>query len=559
VSFAIESVYKMVDTCGAEFEAMTPYLYSTFEDECESNPTKHRKVIILGGGPNRIGQGIEFDYCCVHAAFALREIGIESIMVNCNPETVSTDYDTSDRLYFEPLTFEDVMSIVEKEKPDGVIVQFGGQTPLKLAVPLQKAGVKIIGTSPDSIDRAEDRKRFNTLVKKLKLRQPYSDTANTYKRVVKIANRLGYPLLIRPSFVLGGKAMTIVYDDQSLENCAKKAIDVSGKHPILIDKFLDDATELDVDAICDGKRVVIGGIMEHIEEAGVHSGDSACSLPPVSIGKKLLTEIKRQTKLLALELNVKGLINIQFAIKNNDIYILEVNPRASRTIPFVSKTIGVPLAKLAAKVMTGATLAKLGFTKEIHSSHFAVKEAVFPFLKFPGIDTILGPEMLSTGEVMGISDDFGIAFAKSQIAAGNTLPTEGSVFISVKDADKKKAVEVARRLHEMGFKIIATKGTCIELIKNNIPSEFILKVVDGRPNIVDAIINSKIDLIINTTIGGQSTKDSFSIRRTALDRQVPYVTTIRGGLAVVKAIEALKERKIDVKPIQLYYRRKGSR
>jgi carbamoyl-phosphate synthase large subunit len=556
--FEVNTVYKMVDTCGAEFEAMTPYFYSTFEDECEANPTERRKVIILGGGPNRIGQGIEFDYCCVHAAFALREIGVESIMVNCNPETVSTDYDTSDKLYFEPLTFEDVMNIVEKEKPDGVIVQFGGQTPLKLAVPLEKAGVKIIGTSPDSIDRAEDRKRFNRLVKKLKLHQPYSDTANTYDQVVKIANRLGYPLLIRPSFVLGGRAMTIVYDDQSLENCVKEAIDVSGKHPILIDKFLDNATELDVDAICDGKRVVIGGIMEHIEEAGVHSGDSSCSLPPVSISKKLLAEIKRQTKLLALELDVNGLINIQFAIKENDIYILEVNPRASRTIPFVSKTIGVPLAKLAAKVMTGMTLAQLGFTKEVHRDHFAVKEAVFPFLKFPGIDTLLGPEMLSTGEVMGISDDFGIAFAKSQIAAGNTLPAEGLVFISVKDADKKKTVQIARRLHEMGFKIIATKGTCIELIKNNIPSEFVLKVVEGRPNIVDALINSKIDLIINTTIGGQSTKDSFSIRRTAHDRQVPYVTTIRGAFAVVKAIEALREHKLDVKPIQSYYRRKGS-
>ncbi len=556
--FEVNTVYKMVDTCGAEFEAMTPYFYSTFEDECEANPTERRKVIILGGGPNRIGQGIEFDYCCVHAAFALREIDVESIMVNCNPETVSTDYDTSDRLYFEPLTFEDVMSIVEKEKPDGVIVQFGGQTPLKLAVPLEKAGVKIIGTSPDSIDRAEDRKRFNKLVKKLKLRQPHSGTANTYDEVVKIANRLGYPLLIRPSFVLGGRAMTIVYDEQSLENCVKEAIEVSGKHPILIDKFLNDATELDVDAICDGKRVVIGGIMEHIEEAGVHSGDSACSLPPFSISKKLLAELKRQTKLLALELKVKGLINIQFAIKDNDIYILEVNPRASRTIPFVSKTIGVPLAKLAAKVMTGMTLAQLGFTKEVHRNHFSVKEAVFPFLKFPGIDTLLGPEMLSTGEVMGISDDFGIAFAKSQIAAGNTLPAEGLVFISVKDTDKKKAVEIASRLHEMDFKIIATKATCIELIKNNIPSEFVLKVADGKPNIVDAMINSKIDLIINTTVGKQSIVDSFSIRRTALDRQIPYVTTIRGAFAVVKAIEALRKHKLDVKPIQSYYRRKGS-
>ncbi|MHC4655437.1 MAG: carbamoyl-phosphate synthase large subunit [Planctomycetota bacterium] len=550
----INAVYKTVDTCGAEFEATTPYLYSTFESECEANPTKKRKVIILGGGPNRIGQGIEFDYCCVHAAFALREIGVESIMINCNPETVSTDYDTSDRLYFEPLTFEDVMSIVEKEEPDGVIVQFGGQTPLKLAIPLEKAGVKIIGTSPDSIARAEDRKRFNRVVEKLKLRQPYSGTATTYAKTLKIANKLGYPLLIRPSFVLGGRAMTIVYDEKSLKSCVEEAIAVSGRHPILIDKFLDDATELDVDAICDGKRVVIGGIMEHIEEAGVHSGDSACSLPPVSINKKLLKEIKHQTKLLALELKVKGLINIQVAIKNDEIYILEVNPRASRTIPFVSKTIGVPLAKLAAKIMTGLTLEELGFIKEVQCNHFAVKEAVFPFLKFPGIDPLLGPEMLSTGEVMGISDDFGIAFAKSQIAAGNSLPTSGNVFISVKDSDKPKAVQIAKQLHEMDFDIIATKGTCIEFIEHNIPSKFMLKVIEGRPNIVDSIINGQIDLIINTTIGVQAIKDSFSIRRTALDRQIPYVTTIRGATATVKAIKALMERKVNVKPIQSYYR-----
>lgn len=556
-SLGINAVYKTVDTCGAEFEATTPYLYSTFETDCEANPTDRRKIIILGGGPNRIGQGIEFDYCCVHAAFALKEIGIESIMVNCNPETVSTDYDTSDRLYFEPLTFEDVISIVEKENPDGVIVQFGGQTPLKLAVPLEKAGVKIIGTSPNSIDRAEDRKRFNRLVEKLKLRQPHSGTARTYAQTLKIAEKLGFPLLIRPSFVLGGRAMQIVYDQQELKACVEEAIEVSGKHPILIDKFLDDATELDVDAISDGKRVVIGGIMEHIEEAGVHSGDSACSLPPISISKKVLAEIKRQAKLLALELKVKGLINIQFAVKDNKVYILEVNPRASRTIPFVSKTIGVPLAKLAAKIMTGMTLDELKFTKQVQPSHFSVKEAVFPFLKFPGIDTLLGPEMLSTGEVMGISDDFGMAFAKSQIAAGNTLPTCGNVLFSIKDSDKPRAVEVARKLHSMGFKIIATKGTCIAFINNNIPSQFVLKITEGRPNIVDSIINDEIDLIINTTIGKQSIKDSFSIRRSALDRQVPYVTTIRGAVAVAKAIEALKQRKAGVKPIQLYYRGKG--
>ncbi len=550
----INAVYKTVDTCGAEFEATTPYLYSTFEKECEVNPSNRKKVVILGGGPNRIGQGIEFDYCCVHAAFALREIGIESIMVNCNPETVSTDYDTSDRLYFEPLTFEDCLSIVEKENPDGVIVQFGGQTPLKLAVPLEKAGVKIIGTSPDSIDHAEDRRRFNKLVKSLKLCQPPGSTARTYAQTLKISNKLGYPVLIRPSFVLGGRAMQIVYDQQQLTDCIAEAIEVSGEHPILIDKFLDDATELDVDAISDGKTVVIGGIMEHIEEAGVHSGDSACCLPPVSLDEKILAEIKRQTKLIAYALKVKGLINIQFAVKDSQVYILEVNPRASRTIPFVSKAIGVPLAKLGAKVMVDMTLDELNFTKEVQRSRFAVKEAVFPFLKFPGIDTLLGPEMLSTGEVMGLSDDFGIAYAKSQIAAGNSLPISGNVLFSVKDSDKTIAVELARKLHAMDFKIIATKGTCIEFINSNIPSEFVLKMTEGRPNIVDSIINGEIDLIINTTVGKQSIRDSFSIRRTALDRQVPYVTTIRGAEAVTKAIEALKGKKVTVKPIQSYYR-----
>lgn len=550
----VDTVYKTVDTCGAEFEAHTPYLYSTFENECEANPSSRKKVIILGGGPNRIGQGIEFDYCCVHAAFALKEIDIESIMVNCNPETVSTDYDTSDRLYFEPLTYEDVMSIVEKEKPDGVIVQFGGQTPLKLAVPLEKAGVKIIGTSPDSIDIAEDRKRFNKLVRKLGLRQPESGTAMAYDETLQIVKKLGYPVLIRPSFVLGGRAMRVVYDQSTLEACVGTALEASAEHPILIDKFLDDATELDVDAISDGKLVVIGGIMEHIEEAGIHSGDSACSLPSVSISKKVLDEIKRQTKLLALALKVKGLINIQFAIKNGkEIYILEVNPRASRTIPFVSKAIGVPLAKLATKVMAGMSLDELNFTKEIKPGYFSVKEAVFPFLKFPGIDTLLGPEMLSTGEVMGIDDDFGIAFAKSQIAAGNALPMSGNVLFSVRDVDKKKAVELARQMINIGFRIVATKGTCLEFINNNVPSEFVLKMSEGRPNVVDWIINGKIDLIINATTGAQSVGDSFPIRRTALDKQIPYVTTIRGAAAVVKAIKAMKERKISVKPIQRYY------
>ena len=551
----IRAVYKMVDTCGAEFEAATPYLYSTFEAECEANPTKRRKIVILGGGPNRIGQGIEFDYCCVHAAFALREIGVESIMVNCNPETVSTDYDTSDRLYFEPLTYEDVMSIVETEKPDGVIVQFGGQTPLKLSRALYKAGVPIIGTSPESIQKAEDRKLFNQLVDKLGLLQPAGGTATTYEQALEVVRQLGYPLLVRPSFVLGGRAMDIVYDEASLKACVQEALEVSGEHPILIDKFLDDATELDVDAICDGEIVVIGGVMEHIEEAGVHSGDSACFLPPVSLKPEIIAEVKRQTKQLAIELQVKGLINIQFAIKDDKIYILEVNPRASRTIPFVSKAIGVPLAKLAAKVQAGMTLEQLGFTQEVSRNYYSVKEAVFPFMKFPGADVILGPEMLSTGEVMGISDDYGIAYAKSQIAAGSSLPTKGTVFISVRDADKPRGVQVAKKLHELGFKILATRGTCIELIKNNVPSEFVRKVVEGRPNVVDLMINNQIDLIINTTIGEQTIKDSFPIRRTALDRQIPYFTTIRGGLAVARAIEALQKKKLTVKAIQSYYRK----
>ncbi len=551
----IRAVYKMVDTCGAEFEAATPYLYSTFEAECEANPTKRRKIVILGGGPNRIGQGIEFDYCCVHAAFALREIGVESIMVNCNPETVSTDYDTSDRLYFEPLTYEDVMSIVETEKPDGVIVQFGGQTPLKLSRALYKAGVPIIGTSPESIQKAEDRKLFNQLVDKLGLLQPAGGTAMTYEQTLEVADELGYPLLVRPSFVLGGRAMDIVYDEASLKACVQEALEVSGEHPILIDKFLDDAMELDVDAICDGKIVVIGGVMEHIEEAGVHSGDSACFLPPVSLKPEIIAEVKRQTKRLAMELQVKGLINIQFAIKDDKIYILEVNPRASRTIPFVSKAIGVPLAKLAAKVQAGMTLEQLGFTQEVSRNYYSVKEAVFPFMKFPGADVILGPEMLSTGEVMGISDDYGIAYAKSQIAAGSSLPTQGTVFISVRDADKPRGVQVAKKLNELGFKILATRGTCIELIKNNVPSEFVRKVVEGRPNVVDLMINNQIDLIINTTIGEQTIKDSFPIRRTALDRQIPYFTTIRGGLAVARAIETLQKKKLTVKAIQSYYRK----
>ena len=549
----VKSVFKMVDTCGAEFEAHTPYLYGTYEDECEAAPTTRKKVMILGGGPNRIGQGIEFDYCCVHAAFALKEIGIESIMVNCNPETVSTDYDTSDKLYFEPLTFEDVMNIIDIEQPYGVIVQFGGQTPLKLADSLKNAGVNIIGTSPDSIALAEDRKQFNQVVKKLKLTQPFSGTATSYEETLQIADELGYPLLIRPSFVLGGRAMEIVYDEASLKACVKNAIAASGEHPILVDKFLDDAMELDVDAICDGEIVVIGGIMEHIEEAGVHSGDSACVLPPVSLKPDIRLKVIEQTKALALELGVRGLMNIQYAIKDNIIYILEVNPRASRTVPFVSKSIGVPLAKIAAKVMAGKTLTELGFTEQVIKSHYAVKEAVFPFLKFPGIDTILGPEMLSTGEVMGICADYGMAFAKAQMASGNTLPDSGTVLFSVKDSDKQKAVRLAADFSDMGFKLVATEGTHKCFKDNNVPSTLALKVNEGRPDIVDQIINGQISLIINTTIGKKSIQDSFTIRRSALDKGLPYVTTLRGAAAVTQAIRSTKESPSEVKSIQEYY------
>jgi carbamoyl-phosphate synthase large subunit len=554
-SLGLLPVFKKVDTCGAEFEAHTPYLYSTYEHECEANPTNKRKIVILGGGPNRIGQGIEFDYCCVHASFALREIGIESIMINCNPETVSTDYDTSDKLFFEPLTFEDVMNIIDKENPDGVIVQFGGQTPLKLSTSLKEAGVPIIGTSPESIDRAEDRKLFKEVIDKLQLLQPESGTAKSYEETLEIARRLGYPLLIRPSFVLGGRAMEIVYNESSLMACFERAMAASPEHPVLIDKFLNDAAEVDVDAISDGATVVVAGVMEHIEEAGIHSGDSACSLPPVNLKPEVVREIKRQTIMLARELEVRGLINIQFAVKDDVIYILEVNPRASRTVPFVSKTIGVPLAKLAAKIQAGKTLKEMGFTVEKTVSYFAVKEAVFPFIKFPGVDPVLGPEMLSTGEVMGIDSDFAMAYAKSQMGAGNTLPVKGCVFISVKEEDKSKAVELSMELHKMGFKLVATKGTCLELVKNNIPSEFVFKLSEGSPNIVDLINDSRIDFIINTSEDHLALKDSFSIRRSALDRGIPYVTTKRAATAVVKAIMRMRKSPMDVKPLQDYYKK----
>jgi len=582
-SMGLRAVYKMVDTCAAEFKAYTPYMYSTYEKpfyslearkygseevkdlpaypltrlpasvECESNPTDRKKVVILGSGPNRIGQGIEFDYCCVHAVFALRELGYETIMVNCNPETVSTDYDTADRLYFEPLTLEDTLNIIHTEKPVGVIVQFGGQTPLKLAVPLEKEGVRILGTSPDSIDRAEDRKRFKEILHKLDLRQAESDTAISVDEAVEIARKIGYPVMVRPSYVLGGRAMEIVYDEKSLIDYMKRAVIASPEHPILIDDYLEDAIEVDVDAISDGTTVIVGGIMEHIEEAGIHSGDSACSLPPYSLSPEIVAKIKVQTKALAKELNVIGLMNIQFAVKDNEIYILEVNPRASRTIPYVSKSIGVPLAKMAAKVMVGKTLEELGLTSEIDITHFTVKEAVFPFDRFSGVDTLLGPEMKSTGEVMGIDEDFGRAYAKSQIAAKNAMPLRGTVFISVKDWDKPAITSLASNLAALGFKIIATRGTAFYLNQLGIKADTVNKVTEGRPHCVDLIKNKEIDLIINTVTGAKAKKDSFSIRESALQYNVTYSTTISGARAAIKAIEVMLKRQLSIKSLQEYH------
>jgi len=552
LSLGIRPVYKRVDTCAAEFVAYTPYLYSTYEEECEAEPTDRQKIMILGGGPNRIGQGIEFDYCCVHGVFALTEDGYETIMVNCNPETVSTDYDTSDRLYFEPLTLEDVLSIVAVEKPVGVIVQFGGQTPLKLSVALEKAGVPIIGTSPDAIDRAEDRERFQEMLHKLGLRQPENGTARSFEEAEKVAGRIGYPVVVRPSYVLGGRAMEIVYDVENLQRYMRTAVQASPEHPILIDKFLDNAIEIDVDALCDGTDVVIGGIMEHIEEAGIHSGDSACSLPPYSVSEELVAEVRRQTALMALELHVKGLMNVQYAIKDGDVYILEVNPRASRTAPFVSKATGRPLAKIAARVMAGKTLKQLGVAGDIVPKHVSVKEAVFPFVKFPGVDTLLGPEMKSTGEVMGIGDTFAEAFGKAQLGANVKLPLSGNVFISVRDADKKHVVSVAEKLYKAGFGIVATGGTATCLSEHGIQVKRVNKVLEGRPHIVDSIKNGEISLVVNTTQGAQAVADSFSIRREALMHNIAYYTTIAGAKAVVDSIVALKEKETTVKPLQEY-------
>ena len=546
-------VYKLVDTCAAEFEAFTPYYYSTYEIEDESRVSSKKKVIILGGGPNRIGQGIEFDYCCVHASFALKEMGIESIMVNSNPETVSTDYDTSDKLYFEPLTREDVLNIIECEKPDGVIVQFGGQTPLNLAVPLAEVNVQIVGTSPDSIDRAEDRKRFQQFLQKLDLQQPANGTARTTEEALAIAERVGYPVVVRPSYVLGGRAMRIVYNDKGIKEFMASAIIVSSQHPVLIDKFLKDAIEVDVDAISDGETTIIGGIMEHIEEAGIHSGDSACVLPPHSLSKEMIEEIKAASKAMAEELKVIGLMNVQFAVKDNELYVLEVNPRASRTVPFVSKATGVPLAKLATKVMMGMKLADLGLTTEVEVDHWAVKEAVFPFDRFANVDTLLGPEMKSTGEVMGIDSSIGVAFAKAQLAAGQKLPVKGNVFISVRDADKPAVVSLAQRLLSLGFSILATSGTAAFLSENNVECTMVNKISQGRPHLLDKVQDNEIQWIINTSMGSRTTEDSYTIRRSALDYHLPYSTTASGALSMVMALETVKEKEIQVKAIQEYF------
>jgi carbamoyl-phosphate synthase large subunit len=565
----ITAVFKRIDTCAAEFESDTPYMYSTYEGfpapdgsiappECEARPTDREKILILGGGPNRIGQGIEFDYCCVHAAFALKEAGFETIMVNCNPETVSTDYDTSDRLYFEPLTIETVLEIVRTEEQagtvKGVIVQFGGQTPLKLAQGLMDAGVPILGTSVDAIDLAEDRDRFQGLLQRLNLLQPPNGIARSHEEARTHAERLGFPVLLRPSYVLGGRAMEIVHDMSGLDRYIREAVQVSGDSPVLVDSYLANATEVDVDVLSDGEATYVAGIMEHIEEAGVHSGDSACSLPPYSLAKETIDEIKRQADLLARSLGVVGLMNVQFAVQEGLVYILEVNPRASRTVPFVAKTIGTPIAKIAARLMAGEKLPTFNLTGDVTDlPYIAIKEAVFPFARFPGVDIVLGPEMRSTGEVMGLADDFGMAFLKSQLGGGTRLPDSGSVFISVRDGDKPLAVEMARDLTHMGFKIVATHGTARHLQEHGIECKPINKVLEGRPHIVDALKNGEVQLVFNTTDGEQAMKDSFSLRRTALQLHIPYFTTAAGAKASVAALHGLQTGRLEVAPLQSYY------
>jgi carbamoyl-phosphate synthase large subunit len=554
----LRSTYKRIDTCAAEFESFTPYLYGTFENECEAEPTPRQKIVILGSGPNRIGQGIEFDYCCVHAAFALREDGYETVMINCNPETVSTDYDTVDRLYFEPLTFEDVMAIISREQEPGgdvaVAVQFGGQTPLKLALPLQHAGIKIVGTSPDSIDLAEDRERFSQLLWDLGIPQPPSGTATSPEQAREVALRIGFPLVVRPSYVLGGRAMAIVYDMAALDRYMTTAVQASPERPVLIDKFLEDAVELDVDAVADQTgAVVIGGVMEHIEEAGIHSGDSSCVVPPYRVASRHLDQIRDYTRRIARALHVVGLMNTQFAIKDDTVYVLEVNPRASRTVPYLSKATGVPLAKVAARLMVGTTLAQLGLTDDLQVSGVFVKTPVFPFVRFPGVDTILGPEMKSTGEVMGGAATFGSAFAKAQLAAGMKLPQSGTAFISVNNHDKPAVVQIARDLAALGFKMIATRGTANFLRAHGIDAEIVFKVNEGRPHVGDEILNNRIQLVINTPLGRDSFFDDRIVRRTAMLQQVPCITTLTGAAAAVNAIKALHTEGLTVRSLQEYH------
>jgi carbamoyl-phosphate synthase large subunit len=537
----VRPVYKRVDSCAAEFATATAYMYSTYEEECEAEASDRKKIMVLGGGPNRIGQGIEFDYCCVHAALAMREDGYETIMVNCNPETVSTDYDTSDRLYFEPLTLEDVLAIVEVERPEGIIIQYGGQTPLKLARDLEAYGAPIIGTTPDSIDLAEDRERFQRMIHELGLQQPPNRTARSADQAIALAREIGYPLVVRPSYVLGGRAMEIVYEEEDLLQYMNEAVKVSNESPVLLDRFLDDAVEVDVDAVCDGENVLVGGIMEHIEQAGVHSGDSACSLPPYTLSADAMDRLREQVAMMARKLGVVGLMNTQFAIKGHEIFILEVNPRASRTVPFVSKATGLPLAKIAARCMAGRSLADQGCLKEAVPAYYSVKEAVFPFIKFPGVDPILGPEMKSTGEVMGVGPSFGEAYAKAQLGAGVNIPRRGRAFVSVRDADKQATVPIARDLVRRGFTLVATGGTAAALREAGIECDVINKVTEGRPHVVDAIKNDEIDLIINTTEGRQAIADSFSIRREALHHKVCYTTTVAGARATVQALDFLEE------------------
>ena len=552
----VRPVFKRVDTCAAEFEAYTPYLYSTYEEECEAKPTDRPKVMILGGGPNRIGQGIEFDYCCVHASFALSKAGFETLMVNCNPETVSTDYDTSDRLYFEPLTLEDVLEIVHVEKPKGLIVQYGGQTPLKLAVPLDELGVPIFGTTPDAIDRAEDRERFSDLIEKLGLKQPKNGVARSADEAFGVAHRIGYPVMVRPSYVLGGRAMEIVFDDKDLETYLREAVQASNERPVLIDRYLKDAAEVDVDVVSDGKDVVVGGVMEHIEEAGIHSGDSACALPPYSLSRDVVAEIERQSIALAKELGVVGLMNVQFAIQGKDVYVLEVNPRASRTVPFVGKATGLPLAKAGSLCMVGKSLREAGVSGTPRPKHISVKEAVFPFARFPGVDTMLGPEMKSTGEVMGIDQDFFLAYFKSQAAAGMALPASGAgrrAFVSVRDADKEAVADIARRLVGLGFEVLATAGTSRFLAARGIPTTPVKKVQEGRPSIVDRIKDGDVHFVVNTTAGKQEIADSYSIRRETLMKGLPYSTTLTAARAAVGAMEAARQGKLGVRSIQEYH------